>query len=159
MQCSKGGGIIALSVVGTRPAMFSFKITLLGNRKMRKILLLLSSLLGSSALFAESMPSVSPQQAAEMQVQQKAIIIDVRENDEWNTGHIAGAIHIPLGEIQTRIFELAKYQNQPVITQCRSGSRSAKAADILKLAGFTNVHNMDGGLNAWKKADLTIQQN
>lgn len=161
MQCLKSGGIIAFSVVGTRPAMFSFSFntTQLGNATMKKILLLLSSLLGSSALFAESVPAVSPQQAAEMQSQQKAIIIDVRENDEWNTGHIAGAIHIPLGDIQNRIIELAKYQNQPVITQCRSGARSAKAADILSKAGFNNVHNMDGGLNAWQKADLQIQQN
>ena len=126
---------------------------------MKKILLLLSSLLGSSALFAESAPDVSPQQAAEMQSQQKAIIIDVRENDEWNSGHIAGAIHTPLGEISTRISELVKYQNQPVITQCRSGGRSAKAADILTKAGFNSVHNMNGGLNAWQKADLDIQQN
>jgi len=126
---------------------------------MKKILLLLCSLLGSSALFAESLPSVSPQQAAEMQTQQKAVIVDVRENDEWNAGHIAGAIHIPLGEIQNRVAELTQYQSQPIITQCRSGARSAKAANILKVAGFTNVHNMDGGLNAWQKADLTIQQN
>jgi rhodanese-related sulfurtransferase len=126
---------------------------------MKKILLLLGSLLGSSAIFAESMPSVSPQQAAEMQVQQKAVIVDVRENDEWNTGHIAGAIHIPLSEIQNRVSELTRYQNQPIITQCRSGARSVKAAEMLKISGFTNVHNMDGGLNAWKKADLQIQQN
>lgn len=126
---------------------------------MKKILLLLSSLFGSTALFAEPVPAVSVQQAAEMQLQQKAIIIDVRENDEWNAGHIAGAIHIPLGEIPNRVSELAKYQNQPVIMQCRSGARSTKAANILKTAGFTNVHNMDGGLNAWQKADLHIQQN
>ncbi len=126
---------------------------------MKKILLLLSSLLSSSDIFAGTLPSVSPRQAAEMQTQQKAVIVDVRENDEWNAGHIAGAIHIPLGEIQNRVTELAKYQNQPVITQCRSGSRSAKAAELLKIAGFTNVHNMDGGLNAWQKADLKVQQN
>jgi rhodanese-related sulfurtransferase len=126
---------------------------------MKRILLLLSSLLGSTALFAEALPSVSPQQAVQMQAQQKAVILDVRENDEWNAGHIAGAIHIPLGEISNRIGELTKYQNHPVITQCRSGARSAKAADILTKAGFNNVHNMDGGLNAWQKADLHIQQN
>lgn len=121
---------------------------------MKKIFLLLASLLGSSALFAESVPAVSPQQAAKMQSEQNAVIIDVRENDEWNAGHIADAIHIPLGEIENRVTELAKYQNQPVIMQCRSGARSAKAADILAKSGFNNVHNMDGGLNAWQKADL-----
>lgn len=126
---------------------------------MKKMLLLLTSLLGSSALFAESVPAISPQQAAQMQSQQKAIIVDVRENDEWNAGHIAGAIHIPLGEIQNRVGELAKYQHSPLIMQCRSGARSAKAANVLKVAGFQNVYNLDGGLNAWQKADLEIQQN
>ncbi len=127
---------------------------------MKKILLLLASLLGNSALFAESVPAVSPQQAAQMQSEKNAVIVDVRENDEWNAGHIAGAIHIPLGDISSRITELTKYQNQPVITQCRSGARSAKAADMLIKAGFNNVHNMEGGITAWQKADLkTIQAN
>ncbi len=123
---------------------------------MKKILLLLGSLLGSSAIFAESVPVISPQQAAQMQSEQKAVIIDVRENDEWNAGHIAGAIHIPLSEIKNRVSELATYQNSPVITQCRSGARSAKAADILKNAGFNDVRNMEGGLNAWQKSNLKI---
>ncbi len=125
---------------------------------MKKIMLLLASLLGSSTVFAESVPSISPQQAAQMQSTQKAVIIDVRENDEWRSGHIAGAIHIPLGEIGNRVTELTQYQNTPIITQCRSGSRSAKAANVLKNAGFNTVYNMDGGLNAWQKADLEIQQ-
>jgi rhodanese-related sulfurtransferase len=95
-----------------------------------------------------------------MQSEKKAVIIDVREKDEWNAAHIEGAIHIPLNEISNRVSELVKYQNQPVIMQCRSGARSAKAADILAKSGFKNVHNMDGGLNAWQKANLkTIQAN
>ena len=93
-----------------------------------------------------------------MQSEKKAVIIDVREKDEWNAAHIEGAIHIPLNEISNRVSELVKYQNQPVIMQCRSGARSAKAADILAKSGFTNVHNMDGGLNAWQKADLKTTQ-
>lgn len=123
---------------------------------MQKIVILLASLFGISSVLAD-VPAVSPQQAAQMQSEQNAVIIDVRENDEWNAGHIDNAIHIPLNDIQNRLRELAKYQNQPVITQCRSGTRSAKAADILAKSGFTNVHNMDGGLNAWQKADLKIQ--
>lgn len=124
---------------------------------MKKIIVLLASLLGMSLVFAD-VPAVSPQQAAQMQSEKNAVIIDVREKDEWNTGHIAGAIHIPLSEISNRVAELTKYQNQPVIMQCRSGARSAKAADILAKSGFTNVHNMDGGLNAWQKADLKTTQ-
>ena len=127
---------------------------------MKKMIALLTSLLGSSGLFAESVPAVSPQQAVKMQAEQKAVIIDVRENDEWNAGHIAGAIHIPLSEISNRLTELEKYKNAPIIMQCRSGARSAKAADVLAKAGFSQVFNMAGGLNAWQKADLkTIKAN
>lgn len=125
---------------------------------MKKIIVLLTSLLGISSAFAD-IPAVSPQQAAQMQAQQKAVIVDVRENDEWNSGHIAGAIHIPLSEIQTHLDQLSKYQNSSLIMQCRSGARSAKAANLLKVAGFNNVYNLDGGLNAWQKANLKIQQN
>ena len=121
---------------------------------MNKIILGLLALLGIHSAFAEGVEPISPQQASMMQAEQKAIIVDVRETDEWNAGHIAGAIHIPLGEIQNRVTELTQYQSRPIITQCRSGVRSAKAADLLKMAGFTKVYNLDGGINAWNKAAL-----
>jgi rhodanese-related sulfurtransferase len=155
----KKHGVIRLDDIGTSHAMFYFKNYLVRGLIMKKIIILLASLFGISSVLAD-VPAVSPQQAAQMQSEQNAVIIDVRENDEWNAGHIDNAIHIPLNDIQNRLRELAKYQNQPVITQCRSGARSAKAADILAKSGFTNVHNMDGGLNAWQKANLkTIQAN
>jgi rhodanese-related sulfurtransferase len=125
---------------------------------MKKLIFLFASLFGSSVAMAD-ISAISPEQAAQMQTRQKAVIVDVRENDEWNAGHIAGAIHIPLGEIQNHLADLSQYQNSPLIMQCRSGVRSAKAADILVKAGFTNVHNMSGGLNAWQKANLQLQVN
>lgn len=126
---------------------------------MKKLMLLLTSLLGSSFAMAETIPSVSPDEALKMQTQHQAVIVDVRENDEWNSGHIAGAIHIPLGEIQNHLADLSQYQNSQLIMQCRSGARSAKAADMLAKAGFSNVRNMEGGLNAWQKANLQLQVN
>jgi rhodanese-related sulfurtransferase len=126
---------------------------------MKKTLLLLGSLLGSSAAFSDEVAAISPQEAAAMYNDQNAVIVDVRENEEWNAGHIAGAIHIPLGQIETRKAELEKYKNSALIMQCRSGVRSATAANILKKAGFSTVYNMEGGINAWQKADLKIQQN
>lgn len=121
---------------------------------MNKIILGLLALVGIHTAFAENVEPVSPQQALMMQTEQQAIIVDVRESDEWKAGHIAGAIHIPLSEIQNRVTELTPYQNRPIITQCRSGVRSAKAADLLKMAGFVKVYNLDGGINAWNKAAL-----
>ena len=63
---------------------------------MKKIILGILALLSGQVALAEGVQSISAQQAAQMQAEQKAVIVDVRENDEWNAGHIAGAIHIPL---------------------------------------------------------------
>lgn len=124
---------------------------------MKKILLSVATFITSTLVLAGSVKDVSPQQAAEMQ-RQSSLIVDVRENDEWNAGHIAGAIHIPLSEISNRLNELEKYKNAPVIMQCRSGVRSAKAANLLAKSGFMQIYNMEGGLNAWQDANLKIQK-
>lgn len=126
---------------------------------MKKILVAIIALLGGQNVMSASIESVSPNEASKMQHERNAIIIDVRETDEWNAGHIAGAIHIPLSDVKNRVTELEKYKDSPVITQCRSGVRSAKAAEVLKNAGFSAVYNLDGGINAWQKAALDIQQN
>ncbi|HPB91917.1 MAG TPA: rhodanese-like domain-containing protein, partial [Rugosibacter sp.] len=77
-----------------------------------------------------------------------------REDDEWKAQHIAGAIHIPLAQVETRLNELTQYKDSTVIMQCRSGKRSAKAAGTLQAAGFTKVYNLDGGIIAWDKNGL-----
>ena len=100
---------------------------------------------------------ISPQEAAAMYAGQQAVIVDVREDSEWNEQHIPGAIHIPLAQLNGRISELKQYKDTPVITQCKSGGRSAKALDVLKSAGFSKVYNMDGGIMAWDKAGLKTE--
>jgi rhodanese-related sulfurtransferase len=117
------------------------------------------SMLGCNAAKAstDTLELISPQDASTLSAEKKAIIIDVREEGEWNTVHIPGAIHIPLAQLNNRLSELQSYKNSAIITQCRSGARSAKALDILKSAGFTHVKNMEGGLIAWHKAGLKTQ--
>ena len=88
---------------------------------------------------------------------QKAVIIDVREDSEWNAQHIPGAIHIPLAQLNDRLSELKSYKNSLIITQCRSGGRSAKAQDLLQSAGFASVYNLEGGIIAWDKAGLKTE--
>lgn len=107
---------------------------------------------------SSELASVTPKQAAEMFAEKKAIIIDVREHDEWQAQHIAGAIHIPLGQVESRLSELAQYKDSPVIVQCRSGKRSAKAASALRSAGFTQVYNLTGGIVAWSNDGLKTSQ-
>ncbi|HET8878157.1 MAG TPA: rhodanese-like domain-containing protein [Arthrobacter sp.] len=80
-----------------------------------------------------------------------AQIVDVRESDEVAAGMIAGARHIPLGELRARFGELDK--SRPVVAVCRSGRRSAAAADQLAAAGFT-AYTMTGGMLDWSAAGL-----
>jgi rhodanese-related sulfurtransferase len=101
--------------------------------------------------------TVSPKEAAAMRVDNKAVIVDVREDDEWNEHHIHGAIHIPLGQLDGRLSELSAYKNTPIITQCRGGKRSAKAQIALKSAGFSRVYSMDGGIDAWDEQGLATE--
>ncbi|MDO9047325.1 MAG: rhodanese-like domain-containing protein [Methylobacter sp.] len=101
--------------------------------------------------------AVSPKEAAAMHTGNKAVIVDVREDDEWNEHHIHGAIHIPLTQLNGRLSELEPYKNSPVITQCRSGKRSAQALMTLKSSGFSKVYSMDGGIQAWDEDGLATE--
>ncbi|WP_255696555.1 rhodanese-like domain-containing protein [Allobranchiibius sp. GilTou73] len=77
--------------------------------------------------------------------------MDVREDEEWDRGHAAGAVHIPLGDLEPATMDTAV----PVITICRSGKRSGKAAERLAAAGF-QVRNMVGGMSAWHEQGLPM---
>jgi rhodanese-related sulfurtransferase len=100
---------------------------------------------------------ISPKDAAAMRVRNKAVIVDVRENGDWNEHQIHGAIHIPLSQLNERLPELEAYKNSPIITQCQAGMRSAQAQLILKAAGFSKVYLMNGGIQAWHEQGLVTE--
>lgn len=87
-----------------------------------------------------------------------ALVLDVREDKEYAAGHIPKAKHIPLGQLQSRLNELDKHKNKPVLVTCRSGNRSAQACRILKKAGFESVYNQAGGILAWERANLPVTE-
>lgn len=111
--------------------------------------LLLPSLLRSGA-------RVSVLQATQYMNQAKTLILDVRSNDEFATGHLQNAKHIPFGELQNRLKEIEKSKSNIIITVCESGTRSAGAIAILKKAGFDQAFNLDGGIQAWKTQGLPV---
>ncbi len=82
-------------------------------------------------------------------VPEGAWLLDVRENEEWAAGYAPGAWHIPLGEIGSRTAEIP--QDQPVYVICRSGGRSARAAQALAAAGWKTI-NVAGGMQDWAAA-------
>jgi len=85
-----------------------------------------------------------------------ALILDVREDKEFASGHIPKAKHIPLGKLASRIQELEKHKGKPILVTCRSGQRSARACGMLKKAGFETVYNQEGGIIAWERANLPV---
>lgn len=81
-------------------------------------------------------------------------VLDVREQPEWDAGHIAQAVHIPMGDLNARIDEIPK--DQTIVCVCRSGNRSGAVTDALTRAGYT-AHNMEGGMHAWDAAGLPFE--
>ncbi|MHB8246682.1 MAG: rhodanese-like domain-containing protein [Acidimicrobiales bacterium] len=103
-------------------------------------------------LFSKPFGSIGPREAAEA-LKEGALLLDVREKGEWDSGHIAGAVHIPLGQLGRRAGELSA--DAKVIAVCQSGMRSSKAAEHLARAGH-DVTNLAGGMNAWTRSGLPV---
>jgi rhodanese-related sulfurtransferase len=121
------------------------------------IWLIALALLSGGALFLPTLQRgarLSLLQATQMLNQGKAVILDIRDQDEFAAGHIRDARHIPLKDLKSRISELDKFKSKSVIVVCSSGAQSARAASQLKGAGFTEVYSLDGGLAAWRAQGL-----
>lgn len=84
-----------------------------------------------------------------------AVLLDVREDDEWAAGHAPGAVHIPLSDVPTRLGELPEVEGALAVV-CRSGGRSGRAVQWLQAQGF-DVINVDGGMRAWSGAGKPME--
>ena len=97
---------------------------------------------------------ISPADAAMKAKSGEAVIIDVREQDEWNEGHIPNGLHLSRGTIELDIEEKVADPKVMIICHCGGGGRSALAAESLQKMGYENVRSMAGGLKAWKASGL-----
>jgi rhodanese-related sulfurtransferase len=104
--------------------------------------------------------STVPNEVTAAQAYQKyragALFVDVRTQEEWNQGHIAKSLLIPLDELPNRLNELPK--DRDLVVVCHSGVRAKEGATILRNAGFTRVSCLSGGLQAWVDAGYPIEQ-
>lgn len=98
--------------------------------------------------------TTSAAQAARLRDEGKAAILDVRDEPEWSTGHIPGALHVYVGELEKNP-PLPK--DRDLVVHCSVGNRSGLAASILQRQGFRRVHNMLGGMKAWRSLQLPIE--
>ena len=96
----------------------------------------------------------SPQQVVQMINRGKTVLVDVRTPEEFAGGHLRDAKNIPLADFATRIGELDKSKGKTVVVVCQTGARVDKAIKQLQGAGFDDVVGLDGGLTAWRAANL-----
>lgn len=102
--------------------------------------------------------ALSPTQATQLINREDAQVIDVREADEYVSGHLPESRNLPVGSLAERAGELDKFKDTPLILVCQSGARSASACNTLGKLGFTKVHNLDGGIAAWRTAGLPLKK-
>jgi rhodanese-related sulfurtransferase len=101
---------------------------------------------------------VSAFEAVQLINRKDALVIDVRDQGEFDAGHIAGARHVPERQLAERLKELEKFKDRPLILACRSGMRSGSAVKTLRSNGFAEAVNLRGGIGAWEQAGMPLQK-
>jgi phage shock protein E len=104
----------------------------------------------------ELAPEVDVQTVANVKDRDDVYLLDVREQWEYDEGHIPGVTLLPMGEVPNRLDEIPT--DKEVIVTCRTGNRSGQVADFLRQNGFDNVHNMQGGIVAWEQAGYEVSR-
>ena len=105
----------------------------------------------------EELPkSINVQTAASLTDNEDVLFIDVREQWEYDEGHIPGITLIPMSELENRLAEIPT--DKTVVLTCRSGNRSGQTHAFLEQQGFDNTINMEGGILAWEAAGLAVER-
>ena len=98
--------------------------------------------------------ALSPYAATALINEGDTLLLDVRENKEFKTGHLLNAKNFPVNKLDERLHEIDKYKQRKVMVYCDNGMRTSRALGKLRKNGFENVHSLQGGLVAWEKANL-----
>jgi rhodanese-related sulfurtransferase len=107
-------------------------------------------------LFGPGVPSVTVQEAADLQGDDEgALLVDVREPNEFAQGRAEGAVLLPLGQLNSRFDELPR--DRQLLMVCRTGGRSSNATKFLASQGFDKAVNVNGGMVAWHNAGLPMK--
>lgn len=122
-------------------------------------ILALGAFLVYEYMISDNSDAISPEQAVVLMNHEHGVVVDVRTEAEFKTGHILDAINIDQNELDTKFKKLNKYISKPIILVCVSGKRSGQCVSRLKQQGFARVYTMSGGMNAWKELGLPIVNN
>jgi rhodanese-related sulfurtransferase len=102
--------------------------------------------------------TVGPQQAVMLINRANAVVLDVRDKKEFDSGHIVDAINIPLAKLSQRMAELEKYRERPMVVVCKMGQHASDACKTLQTAGYSQAVRLTGGLAEWKAQSLPLIQ-
>jgi rhodanese-related sulfurtransferase len=102
--------------------------------------------------------SLKPTEAVMLMNRDKAVVVDVCDATEFAAGHVIGAKHVPLADLETKLPATVKNKATPVILVCASGARSNRALAIAKKLGYENAHSLSGGMGAWRAASLPVEK-
>lgn len=115
--------------------------------------MLLWNLFGSAV---SGIKQLSPMEVTRLMNRENAILLDVRNANDYKKGHVINSISVPVAELAERQEGLDKHKKKVVITYCEHGNISNKAARSLKTSGFEQVYSMKGGVMAWRSANLPL---
>ncbi|WP_232827791.1 rhodanese-like domain-containing protein [Marinomonas shanghaiensis] len=113
----------------------------------------------ATLLFVESKggaQGLTPSAATNLMNNEDAVVIDIRPEKEFNTGHITGAMNIPATKMQDNLKRLEKHKETPIIIVCKSGITSGASAKDLKKAGFSKIYKLQGGIVEWQSSNLPL---
>jgi rhodanese-related sulfurtransferase len=102
--------------------------------------------------------TLSPTEAIVLMNDERSVVIDVREPNEFAEGHIEGARNIPVSKVAERAHELEAHKQSPVIVTCNSGARSPEACKKLVSQGFGQIFELKGGMMAWEDQKLPVSK-
>lgn len=100
--------------------------------------------------------AVSPQQLVDMVNRNNALVLDVRDKKEFEAGHIVDAVNIPYASLESRVKELDKHKDRPIVVACRMGQHAGAAGTLLRKHGFEEVAKLSGGIGEWRNQNLPV---
>ena len=121
-------------------------------------LVIVLTLLGMSMIRPKLLgfKEIKPNEVVRLINHDDAVVLDVRDNSEFEKGHILNARHIPFGLLEERLHELENLKESPLVVYCEAGQQSARAGAILQKQGFASIYKLSGGLLTWKSANFPL---
>ena len=100
--------------------------------------------------------ALTPNNLVNLVNREGAVIVDIRDNKEFGNGHIAGAVNIPFGTIDSRVGELHPYKEKPIVLVCKMGQHAGSIGRKLRAQGFEDVRRLSGGMAEWGANSLPV---